>query len=143
MHFSKANVVLYPFKIGCFFFSLHKRITLIHCIMLPMFYLIKRNAELHFRTNIFEYLRKKYLNQLYTCTFILSTQILYFYNNVHRRWKNLCVQKYFWKINSDLYLFQNACQAPLVQIAPLYVLFQHMVKNAKTYATVTTKPAML
>lgn len=111
--------------------------------MLPLFYLIKRNAEVHFRTNIFEYLRKKYLNQLYTCTFILSTQIFYFYNNVHRRWKNLCVQKYFWKINSDLYLFQNACQAPLVQIAPLYVLFQHMVKNAKTYATVTTKPAML
>ena len=65
--------------------------------MLPLFYLIKRNAEVHFRTNIFKYLRKKYLNQLYTCTFILSTQILYFYNNVHRRWKKPLCAKIFLK----------------------------------------------
>ena len=43
----------------------------------------------------------------------------------------------------NFYLFQNVCQAPLVQIAPIYVLFQHMVKHAEAYATVTKKPAML
>ena len=53
------------------------------------------------------------------------------------------MEKDFKKIISDLYLLKNVCQAPLVQIAPLYVLFQHMVKNAKAIATVTTKPAML
>ena len=31
----------------------------------------------------------------------------------------------------------------MVQIATLYVLLQRMVKDAKTYATVSTKPAIL